>query len=292
MFAILGANGKVGLETCRTLRADGHTVRAIVREIANATELRAIGCGVHVADMGDIDALTRHLRGAQAVQVICPIATSSERVFEEAIRLVDAVAQALEATRPAAVVAISDFGAELDRGSGITFIFHAMERRLERTGLPMTFLRSAEHMENWLRPLAGAAVSGRLASFHAPLTKPFPTISARDVGRLSARRLLAPPPGARPEIVYAEGPRRYSAEEVAEAAASAIGRQITAWDVPRDLWSATFRRGGASEAYAQLLCEMFDLHNADGIDVAGDSPQVLFGSTDIRSVFAAAPALS
>jgi NAD(P)H dehydrogenase (quinone) len=72
MFAILGATGKVGGTTIAALRQAGAPVRAVVRDPSKAAPLVALGCEPAVADLQDAAALARAIRGASAVQVICP----------------------------------------------------------------------------------------------------------------------------------------------------------------------------------------------------------------------------
>ncbi|WP_437574681.1 hypothetical protein [Sorangium sp. So ce887] len=53
----------------------------------------------------------------------------------------------------------------------------------------MTFLRSAEHMENWKQHLPAARRRGVLPSLHYPVTRRFPIVHAPDVGLVAAELL-------------------------------------------------------------------------------------------------------
>ncbi len=72
MFAIVGAAGKVGYATSRVLREAGVPVRAIVRNAAKSSPLKAIGCEVALADLKDSAALSHAIGNARAVQIILP----------------------------------------------------------------------------------------------------------------------------------------------------------------------------------------------------------------------------
>ena len=85
---------------------------------------------------------------------------------------------------------MSDYGAELESGTGITMLFHAMENHLKTVVENLTLLRAAEHMQNWARVLPVALSTGILPSLHHPLSKRFPTVAAEDVGRIAAELLL------------------------------------------------------------------------------------------------------
>jgi NAD(P)H dehydrogenase (quinone) len=160
-------------------------------------------------------------------------------------------------------------GAERADGTGVTVIFHRLEQRLGRIPLEdLTFVRSAEHMQNWSRSIPSAAKRGVLPSFHDPIRKPFPTVWAPDVGRvaagLSARSLART---TTPRIPYVEGPRRYSATEVADTLATLLGRPVVAQAVPREHWLPALVGGGLSESYARLIVELYDTQNAGGIEI-------------------------
>ena len=60
-YVIFGATGKVGFATSVALREEGASVRAIVRDVSNATHLKSIGCEIAVADLRDVESLVKLL---------------------------------------------------------------------------------------------------------------------------------------------------------------------------------------------------------------------------------------
>ena len=269
MYAILGATGKIGRSTITRLRQSGEPVRAILRDGSAAAQFEALGCEVAVADIHDVDALRQAFDGASAAQIICPVSAPLADAAADMQRSINALGQALETTTIPLVLAISDYGAELSTGTGITVLFHRLEARLRQ--LPsskLIFLRSAEHMENWARVVRIVARTGFLPSMHHPMTKLFPTISAADVGVIAADLLMSPPPDMQsPYIVHAEGPRRYSVMDVATALGILLQRDIAAMALPRPDWSAALRQGGLGEGHISLVTELYEAHNAGLIDV-------------------------
>jgi NAD(P)H dehydrogenase (quinone) len=198
--------------------------------------------------------------------------------------IIDAIAGALTATRPERILAISDYGAQVDSGTGITMIFHYMEARLSKVPGTLIFLRSAEHMQNWARVIKPALETGVLPSFHHPVSKIFPTISAPDLGGIAVELLQQKPAASRPHIVHAEGPRRYSALDVAATLSEILGQQIVARELPEENWIQALTGGGAGESYAELIRELFVAHNAGLIDVEPGG-EVLLGTTELREAF-------
>ena len=282
MFVVLGASGKAGYTTVTALRRAGKSVRAVVRDEAKAQPLSALGCEIAVADVQNAATLARAMEGATAIQVICPVNPKAEDAAGEMLRSIDAIGQALEAVRPARVLAISDYGAELETGTGVTRLFHELEKRLKHLQSHVTFLRSAEHMQNWGRVLNMAARTGSLPSLHQPLDKVFPTVSAFDVGAVSADLLLEPiDAGSSSRVVHVEGPQRYTATDVASTAAELLGREVRAYAIPRSEWEETLRRGGLNDSYILLVTELFEAHNAGRIDAEPGAGPIRKGQTKL-----------
>jgi len=285
MYAILGATGKVGRATIAKLRERGMPVRAVVRNTARAGDLAQAGCELRVADLGDAHALASALEGAQAVQVICPMSMRADNALADMRAIVESIATALETAQPRTVVAISDYGAELAAGSGVTLLFHDLEARLRGIAKATTYLRSAEQMQNWVRILAFASESGVLPSMHHPLTKSFPTVSAADVG-VAAAEFLLDGSEVRQRIVHIEGPRRYTALDVAATLAALAGRAVTAHELPRPEWLPVLLRAGLGESYARLVVDLYDAHNRGRIDAERGAGQTRQGRTELAEVFA------
>jgi NAD(P)H dehydrogenase (quinone) len=281
VFVILGGNGKIGRATIAELRRLGAPVRAVVRDPSAAAELGVWGCEVVAADLRDAAALEMAMVGATAVQVICPTSVRADDASSDMEAIIRAIVHALDRVRPRAVVAISDYGAQLGAGTGIALTFHYLEVQLRRIPSSLTLLRSAEHMQNWSRLVSAAAKAGILPSLHHPVTKLFPTVSAPDVGLIAAH-LLTVGGEAAVRIVHAEGPRRYSARDVAGAVGDLAGREITAVELPRSDWVRALVRGGLGTSYAELVAAMYDAHNAGRIDVEGGIGEIRRGRTELR----------
>jgi len=286
MHVILGAAGKAGRSAIRILRAADLPVRAVLRDAAKADAFAATGCEVAIADLRDGQALARALSGAKAVQVICPVDPRLSDAGRAMIAIVETIGEALRASEAQTVVAISDYGAQHDEGTGVTLVFHHLEARLRDLCAKVTFLRSAEHMQNWARLIGVAAGTGILPSMHHPLSKRFPTVSAADVGAAAAGLMRSPQAGATPRIVHIEGPRRYSAFDLAAILGRHLGRDIRAELLPEVQWTAALTRAGLSESYAALVADVFKAHNAGRIDAEVGAGEILHGSTDFEEVAA------
>lgn len=286
MHVILGAAGKAGRSAIRVLRAANVPVRAVLRDPAKAEAFVAAGCEVAIADVSDGRALAQALSGARAVQVICPVDARLPDVGRAMNATVETIAEALRASEVQSVVAISDYGAQHDRGTGVTLVFHHLEACLRDLRAKVTFLRSAEHMQNWARLVGVAASTGILPSMHHPLSKRFPTVSAMDVGAAAAELLRDPQPDAAPRIVHIEGPQRYSVLDLAAILGRHLGRDVRAEELPQQQWIPTLMRAGLSESYAMLVADVFGAHNAGRIDAEAGAGDIRYGSTGFDAVAA------
>lgn len=289
MFAILGATGKVGGATARELRRRGLPVRAIVRDATSekAQALAAAGCTLTVADIRETAALTEALSGVDAALVLCPLTRGSNNTLAESAQRTADLALALAQAPPPHIVALSDYGAQHASGTGVAAIFHRLEQHLRTLAIPATFLRSAEHMENWTGILRAAAKTGTFRTFHQPLTRPIPTIWSADLAAIAADLLTGPPaPADTPRVIHAEGPRRYTPTEMATTAEALTDRPIAGYELPRDQWLPALTAGGLGEAHAQLVTDMYAAHNAGKIEVepGGD---VRHGTTTLAQAYAA-----
>jgi uncharacterized protein YbjT (DUF2867 family) len=228
----------------------------------------------------------RALEGAEGALLVCPLRAGSDDVAGEARQLIDTLAKAIDSMRPRFVVAVSDYGAHVPEGTGITLIFRRLEEVLGSVGVPVTFLRSAEHMQNASRHLEVARERGILQSLHHPVSKHFPAVSALDVGQAAAEILSRPverAPARR--VVHVEGPRRYSASDLSSALSRIVGRQVVAQALPRARWEAALTSRGLGASYARLVGEMQDAHNAGLIDVEPGG-EVRLGTTSLAEALA------
>ena len=287
MFVIFGATGKVGRATARALRERGEPVRVVVRDASRGRELVDWGCELAVADLTDSAAIGRVIAGADAVQVICPLDPRAPDAAGTAHATIDAIAEGLRRAPPPSVLAISDYGAELDAGTGVTLTFHRLEQRLQMLPSAVTFVRSAEHMQNWGRQVPTAINTGVLGSLHQPLSKRFATVSAPDVGIIAAELIASPARNGSPRIVHVEGPQRYTALDVAAILSELAGREVVARELARSQWVATLLQGGLSASYAELVAELFETHNAGRIDTEHGVGEIRRGTTELRDALAA-----
>jgi NAD(P)H dehydrogenase (quinone) len=286
MFVIFGASGKAGRVTAAALRRAGKPVRAVVRNARNGESLAAMGCEIALADLCDPVSVSHAIRGAHAVQLLCPVPVGDKHPEATMRTMIDVAVEALREQPPAKLLAISDYGAELPLNTGITRLFHYLEQRVKPVETQLVLLRSAEHMQNWAAFIPAALATGVLPSLHDPLERRFPTVAAQDVGAASAELLLEAPGPRTTRIVSIEGPQRVSVNDIAATLSEVSGRTIQPRALPRELWTPTLLKGGLSDEHARLITDLYDVYNTGKIDVEASRSERRFGATGLKEVFA------
>lgn len=287
MYVIFGASGNVGRATITALRNAGKPVRAVVRDVQQGDRFAKQGCEVARADLTDPASVAEAIVGAAAVQILCPVPARDPHPESAMRRMIDVATDVLRANPPPRVLALSDYGAELEQGTGLTLLFHYLEVRLKPVATHLTLLRSAEHVQNWAAMLPVMLAAGTLPSLHHPLDRRIPVIAAQDVGTLAAELLMEEARDPSPRIVSVEGPRRVSVLDVARAFSEVSGREIAAAELPRNAWAPALQRAGLSENHVQLLTDLYDQHNAGHIDVEKGATEQRFGRTELADAAAA-----
>ena len=281
MYAITGITGKVGGALAHALLAAGQPVRAVVRDASRAQTWAERGCEIAVANMDDAAALAAAFEGAAGVFILPPSDFDPEPGFPEARKVIDAVKTALESARPGKVLCLSTIGAQATQSNLLTQRT-LMEQALATLPTPVTFLRPGWFMENALWDVGPARDEGIVRSFLQPLDRAIPMIATADIGRVAARLLQESWSGAR--VVELEGPQRVSPNDLAEAFAKVLGREVRVEAVPRDTWEALFQAQGMKHPLARI--RMLDGFNEGWIDFEGDAATVLKGEVTLETVLA------
>jgi NAD(P)H dehydrogenase (quinone) len=256
MFAITGVTGKVGGAVARSLLAQGQKVRAVVRDADKGRSWSAQGCDIAIASVEDATGLTKAFQGVEGVFLMTPPNYDPEPGFPDTHKAAAAIQQAIETSRPGKLVFLSTVGAHvaehnLLNNSKIT------EDMLRTTSVPIALLRAAWFMEN-----AAWARKGVIPSFLQPLDHRIPMVAAGDIARTAAELLGEVWTGVR--TIELEGPRRYSANDIAAGFGAALERPVRAEAVPHDQWETLFRSQGVKHPTPRI--RMIDGFNEGWID--------------------------
>src|SRR6476660_4669848 len=278
VYAITGITGKVGGSVARTLLAAGLPVRGVVRDADKGRPWVEKGCEITIASIADADGLMKAFAGADGVFLMTPPDFDPEPGFPLTYEAIAAVKAAIAAAQPAKVVFLSTVGAQvaefsLLNNSKIT------EEGLRTVPVPVAFLRAAWFMENASWDVE-AEKAGVVPSFLQPLNHPIPMVATADIGSTAANLLRESWTGVR--IIELEGPRRYSANDIAVGLAEAVGHPVRMEPVPRDTWEALFRSQGMKHPLARI--RMIDGFNEGWIDFEGYGAEHRTGRIPLEAV--------
>jgi NAD(P)H dehydrogenase (quinone) len=281
MYAITGITGQVGSAVADNLLAQGHHVRAVVRNPEKAEAWKARGCEIALADVNDVAALTHAFHDVDGVFVLMPPVFDPSPGFPEAKAILASLHGALAAAHPPRIVCLSTIGAQATQPNLLNLL-GIMETCLAELPSPVTFLRAGWFMENALWDVPAARDEGVLRSFLQPLDKPFPMVATRDIGAIAAELLQETWSGTR--IVELEGQRRITPNALAAAFTKALGHAVKAEIVPRDTWIDLFTHQGMKNPTPRA--QMIDGFNEGWIRFESDDAHVRKGSTSLDTVIA------
>lgn len=253
MFAIAGVTGNTGRFAAETLLGRGARVRVIVRDAQKGAPWAARGAEVAVASLDDPAAVTAALRGAEGAWLLLPPSPTEPRFLASREALARNLARAITDSGIPHVAFLSSFSAHADAPGPIRSVAFA-EELFRPLPTRFTFLRPSSFVENWAAGVPVAKAEGVLPSF-LPAGVRVPHVSVRDIGRVAAERLLAPP--AATEVIELTGPEDASAEDVAQALGRVLGRPVAAQALPLDAVVPTFKSFGFSDNVAGLYRELY-----------------------------------
>jgi len=260
MFAITGVTGKVGGAVARSLLAQGHKVRAVVRDAEKGRAWSAQGCDIAIASVEDAAGLTKAFQGAEGVFLMSPPTFDPEPGFPQTHTAAAAIRLAIETARPGKVVLLSTVGAHVAEPNLLNNA-KITEETLRTTSAPVTLLRPAWFMENAAWDVESAR-QGVIHSFLQPLDHRIPMVATSDIAQTAAELLNETWKGVR--VVELEGPNRYSANDISAGFSAALERPVRAEAVPRDQWETLFRAQGMKNPMPRI--RMIDGFNEGWID--------------------------
>jgi uncharacterized protein YbjT (DUF2867 family) len=190
-FAVIGATGQQGGAVVDALLADGHPLRALVRDPGSAKSRALAHRGVTLvhADQEDPDSMVGALAGVAALFMMTTFAgpKGTEGEIDHGRAIADA---AVRAGVPR-VVYSSVGGAE--RSSGVPHF--ESKRRVEEhlaAVIPAHFVRPTFFMENFTGALNGGGEGEFVLRLPMSGTVPLQLIAVRDIGVVSAAVLVDP----------------------------------------------------------------------------------------------------
>lgn len=276
MYIILGGTGHIGSVVARELLAQGQKVTIISSNPDKAANWVKQGAKVAQADVHDVDSLRKVFQTGKRLFLLNPPASPDQDTDAEESRTAANIVAALDGLQGIEkIVAASTYGAQPGERLGDLSVLYEFEQALTRQPIPVEVIRGAYYMTNWDGLLETAKNEGILPTM-LPASLKLPMVAPADIGRYAARLLLGQVEHT--GLHYVEGPEHYSAEDVAQEFARALGRPVEVAVTPRDQWLATFKQFGFSDEAADSFARM-TAATVDNIELPG---RPVRGPTSLR----------
>lgn len=220
---VTGATGTIGTQVIKQLTAHpGVKVRAAVRSTAKADALRELGAEPVEFEWSRPETFTAALQGADKLFLLTPFAPDQ---VELAQRLIDAA----KAAGIKHIVKLSALGCDNEPGIQLGRWHHAVERAIQAAGIPYTFLRPNNFMENFIGYYPPAPDGNIYLPFGQGAVS---WVDGRDVAAVAVAALLGH--GHEGKVYTLTGGEALTIDQIAAQIAEATGRTIRFVDVPEE----------------------------------------------------------
>lgn len=190
MYTILGASGNIGSVIARALMEKGEKVRVVGRHPGTLQQFVQKGAEALVADVSDIDALTKGFSDARAAFLLIPPNPTSPDYGADQERISQSICTAVKASGLQYAVNLSSIAAHVPSGTGPIAGLHKHESRVNALDrLNVLHLRPAYFFENHLASLGMIEMMGIYGGGLNPDLR-IPMIATKDIGTYAAERLL------------------------------------------------------------------------------------------------------
>ncbi|MDW5562071.1 MAG: NAD(P)H-binding protein [Methanomassiliicoccus sp.] len=251
MFVVLGASGQIGSMLAGMLLKKGKPVRAVGRDLQKLGEIREQGAEVLAANMLDLKSLKEAFRGGDAAFVFTPENPRCENCIEDIRTMMDNCREALMWAGVTRVVGLSSLGAQNGRGKGNLEASYVLERTFSDLDIEHTIVRPAYYYSNWLGYIGTVRDDGILPTFF-PVDLKVPMVAPPDVAGFLSDAMIGHAP--RQSVLEIMGPRDYSSNDIAQAFAEAMQRDVLPRQtLPRDWESVLVQAGFSPDAARNLV---------------------------------------
>lgn len=183
MILVTGATGRIGKELVLRLAADRHRVRAFVRDPERAAALLEPNVTLAIGDAERPDTIATALEGIDRLF----LATSA---VPQMVELQGAIVEAAARAGVRHIVKLSAWDAAAEAATALGRWHHAVEERIDRSGLAWTHLRAAWFVQNLLdfAPQVGSEHVLAAPAGDGPIAM----VDTRDVAAVAATVLASP----------------------------------------------------------------------------------------------------
>lgn len=253
MNIILGATGQIGSMLVDNLLKKDQPVRAVIRNVSKAQELKNKGAEVIIADYFDVEALKKAFHGGGSVFLLTPENPACESCLKEIQMIINNYREAILSSEVTKIIGLSSMGAQHESGTGNLMASYMLEHAFSDLEIEQIFVRPAYYFSNWLGYLELVKEYGILPTFF-PLEMELPMIAPPDVAKFLSDAMICKTPQER--IYEIMGPHAYSSSDIAKIFGDVLNRNVTLQQVLPEKWENTLIQAGFSKDGANNLILM------------------------------------
>lgn len=258
-FTVTGSLGNISKPLAQELVQKGHTVTVISSNIEKQKDIEAIGAISAIGTLEDVDFLISTFTGADAVYCMVP----PNNYFDLSLDLIayyrrigNNYAQAIHQSGLKRVVNLSTIGAHLEKGSGILFGAHNVEKILNELSLDVaiTHIRPTSFYYNLYGYVDTIKNQGFIAANYGA-DKIIPWVSPIDIAAVIAEEIVTPFVGRKVRYVASE---ELTGNETASILGAAIGKPDLNWRIiTNEQTLSGLESAGMNPQIAAGLVEMY-----------------------------------
>ncbi len=256
---VTGSLGNIGKPLTKELVQKGHTVTVISSKLEKQKDIEDLGAIAAIGTLENIDFLVSTFTGADAVYSMVP----PNNYFDLSLDLIayyrrigNNYAQAIQQSGVKRVVNLSTFGAHLEKGSGILFGAHHVEKILNElpTDVAITHIRPTSFYYNLYAYINTIKNQGFIAANYGA-DKIIPWVSPRDIAAVIAEEIVTPFMGRKVRYVASE---ELTGNETASILGAAIGSPDLKWKIiTNEQMLGSLESAGMNPQIAAGLVEMY-----------------------------------
>lgn len=246
MILVVGATGTTGREVIRLLSAASIQTRAFVRNPAKTILPEFYNIEIATGDLDDVQSIKEALKGIDKIYLATP---NDPRQVEWEGNVVQA---ALECNVQY-IVKLSTLGADINSPLSMSRWHGEAEGMVESSGIPHTFLRSHNFMQNTLS-FAPGIVSENI--IRAPVKKG--RVSMVDARDIAAATMALLTDKKQPEKIYRiTGSEALSYQDIADKISMGLGKTIRFENISYDAAKQTMLGAGTPDWLADDLILLY-----------------------------------
>jgi uncharacterized protein YbjT (DUF2867 family) len=227
---LTGSLGNISKPLTTELVQKGHTVTVISSKLEKQKDIEAIGAITAIGTLEDVEFLVSTFTGNDAVYCMVP----PNNYFDLSLDLIayyrrigNNYAQAIQKSGVKRIVNLSTFGAHLEKGSGILFGAHNVEKILNELppDVALTHIRPASFYYNLYAYINTIKNQGFIAANYGA-DNIIPWVSPIDIAAVIAEEIITPFVGRKVRYVASE---ELTGNETASILGAAIGKPDLKW---------------------------------------------------------------